>query len=110
MENNTIPNYTTQDLRVTPAELEAVVIDIKVSTAGKIYGETAKNKDQEVFVLLVENKEYAVQTEQTIPKYPSGNVPDSSKLGKFIKRYGKFECGMQVKLEKNIEGFWRLRL
>jgi len=34
-------------------------------------------------------------------KFPADNVPENSKLGKFLKRYGVLEVGMQVKMIKN---------
>lgn len=107
-QNQTIPKYTTADIKITPKEIECVIIDIKICKAKELFGNETKNPDKEMYLLILENKEFNVKTEQPIPVYPVGNVPDNSKLGMFIKRYGKFEVGMIIKLEKDNKGFWKL--
>lgn len=109
MNNETIPNYSTNDIKITPKEIEAVVVDIKNDVAKNVYGEGCNKPDQEIYRLHCENAEFDVKTEQTIPRYEKGSVPDNSKLGKFISRYGCFKSDMKIQLQKNDKGFWEIR-
>ena len=110
MENQTNLNYNTQDVVLTPKEIEAAITSIELVTAESVFGEKAQDKDQKLIQVSMENAEHKIKHEENINYFVQGSVPDNSKLGKFLLRYGDLKVRNVVKLEKNANGFWRVRV
>jgi hypothetical protein len=110
MENQTNLNYNTQDVVLTPKELEGAIVNISLVTAESVFGDKAQDKEQKLIQLEIENAEHKVKHEENINYFKQGEVPDNSKLGKFLLRYGDLKVGKVVQLEKNNNGFWRVRV
>lgn len=105
--------YTTQDIKETPMSMEAYIKEIRLVQGKDIF--ISKNgqlktddPEKEYIQLLISNDILNFENKENIVRYPVGNVPDGSKLAKFIKRYGKLETGMKIMLAKNIEGYYDL--
>jgi len=113
METQKEIQYGKEDILETPQTMEVAVTELTIKKGKDIFVDkegTVKTDDpeKEFIVLYVENDTYNFKRDYHIAKYPSGKVPDSSNLGKFIKRYGKLETGMKLSVMKNIHGFYDL--
>lgn len=102
--------YTLDDVKVRPQQLKAVVVKIEELTAGAVYGTETKDQSQPVAKVYYENKEENVQGDEVITLYPKGQVPDASKLGKYLQKYKGLAVGQVVDLQKNKNGFYELQL
>lgn len=105
--------YTTQDIKETPMSMEAYVSEIRLVQGKDIFidkhGKLKTDDPEKQYIqLVIKNDAANFETHENIVRYPSGNVPDGSKLGKFIKRYGKLETSMKVMLAKNNDGYYDL--
>lgn len=113
METQKEIQYNKEDILETPQTMEVTVIELAIKKGKEIFINkegTVKTDDpeKEFLVLYVQNGDYNFKRDYHIAKYPAGKVPDSSNLGKFIKRYGKLETGMKLSVIKNTEGFYDL--
>ena len=111
METETkIPNYTIQDVRITPEEVDAIITNICIKKNKDIFKETKYDQEVERLVFTVENDEYKINVDIPMSMFPLNEVPDRSNLGKFLKKYGKLETSMQVKIKIKENGFWKFSL
>lgn len=107
-ENNKL-NFTKADVKETPKEIEAVIVSIDIVKAADVYGsEKTRDPEQELIKVTVQNATYELNNEEYLPYYPKDNVPDNSKLGKFLLKYKKLEIEMTIKLAKDKNGFYKL--
>jgi len=97
-----------EDVKEMPDTLEAIIISIEKKNASEVFGDKLKGVDRKVLHLTYENKTYNIVNQETISYFPNGEVPDKSKLAKFLKRYEDLEEGMTIKLLKNEEGFYKM--
>ena len=105
-----LTNYTKEAVKIMPKTAEAAITDVKVANAVDIFGDKAKNKEQKLLVLTVQNADLKITHEENLNHFEAGEVPDNSKLGKFLLKYGTLAVGSIVKLEKNEKGFWRIAI
>ena len=102
--------YTKEDVKETPDVCEAVIISIDESTAGAVFGDASKNKERKVLIANYENKEWQIKNNEVFSYFEKGFVPDRSKLGKFINKFGSFEVGTLFKILKTKDGFYKVHL
>ena len=81
MENNLL-NYTKEDVVITPKEIEAVIINATIVNASTVFGSKAKDPNQKVIQVTVQNEEHKVEHVENMNYFEAGQVPDNSKLGK----------------------------
>lgn len=108
--NEELKQYGMSDVKIVPDNIQVTVTDISIRLAKNVYGDHCNKPEQELIVLRCENDMYDVKNEQTIPKYPKEKVNNQMILGKFLMKYGQFETGMSIQLNKDKNGFWQINL
>jgi len=108
MENEI--SYTKEDVKETPDVCEAIIVSIEESTAGQVFGEASKNKERKVFIANYENAEWKIKNHEVFSYFDKSFVPDRSKLGKFISKFGSFKVGTKFKILKTKDGFYKVHL
>ena len=106
-EQKGIWEFDTSDLIVTPDVVDAVLISITPDTV------VAKQSGHKFDVLRAtfENKQYNLRVDVLFNKpLPDERISDRSKLGRFIKRYGRFGVGVKVELERLPSGYYGVKL
>ena len=89
---------------------KATITKIENTTAGNIYGKSAKEPKQPVFVISanVEGIEIRIAT---INKPASKYISPKHKLAQFKQRYGQLpKVGMKLDVATDAKGFWKLVL
>ena len=108
-QNQTIPNYTKEDIKVIPDLIDAVIVDMQLEKAGVIFGDKADNPSNMMITIYCENSEHNIKIKEHCTYFEKGKVPDNSKLAKIIDFYKGMSVGMKVQLLKNGQGFFDLR-
>lgn len=105
-----LTEYTKEKVKVVPAAMEAVIIDLEVVAAKDVYGEKTKRPDQEMLKISCMNALYNITIYEHYVFYKPEEVTDGSQLGKFLTKYGKLDLGIEVTLIKNEKGFFEIAL
>ena len=100
--------YGINDLIKMPPFTEAVIVKIETKKAKEVFGDKATKPEQIVMVLTYESENFSIKNNETYNHYPIGKVPEQSKLGKFITKYGKLEVGMIISLIQNTTGYYTI--
>jgi|AntRauMFilla1563_2_1112583.scaffolds.fasta_scaffold34331_1 hypothetical protein len=95
-----------------PKVIPCVVIDLSVTTASKVFGEKAKDKDQPVLKIVVENNDENFRRVIPINFYGYEKIPAHTIQGKIIKRYSGLKIGTELEVtEKDFQsGFYKVVL
>ncbi len=100
-EQETLEKYTKNGVIERPDLITSLVVEIEVVLAKEQFKEKAKNPESYLLKVTTHNESLSYTDNFFMTKFPADNVPENSKLGKFLKRYGVLEVGMQVKMIKN---------
>jgi len=101
-------NYTKDDVKISPNEVLAVISSVNMTTSDAVYGTKAKKSGQKIIAIVCENADNKITHDENLNHYQQGEVPDNSKLGKFLIKYGGLKIGQIIKLVKNENGFWKV--
>ena len=102
--------YTEKDIQETPDIIDGVIIAIEETNAGALFGDKAKDKDQQILNAFIENKEFNIQINEPVTKFKNGFVPQRSKLANIIKTFSSFKLGTKVKLLRKNDGYYKIKL
>lgn len=104
-----IEELSSKDVTITPDEMEAVIIEIEISTALEVYGNVTKNPQQKIILLTFENSKLGVGGHEAIPYYEKEKLTDNTTLGKFLLKYEKLSVGTVIDIVKNEKGFYKIK-
>lgn len=105
-----LTQYTKDKVKVVPAAMQAVLINVEKKTGEDIYGKTAYDPLKIYLRLTVENAEHKVKITQDYAFYDLTELNDNSKIGKFISKYGSLNVPQEVTIAKNASGFFEVVL
>jgi len=100
--------YGKEDVKEMPEVCEAIITSIEKKTAEEVYGSDCKFKEKIVFKVSYENTEWKLKSHEIFAFYEKEFVPDKSKLGKFIMKFGEFKVGTKFKLMRKDDGFYKV--
>ena len=104
-----IEELSKKDVIITPDELEAVIVDIDVTTALEVYGNNVNDPKQKVIVVSYQNEKLGVEGHDAIPHYEKERLTDNTTLGKFLLKYERLAVGTIIEIKKNEKGFYKIR-
>lgn len=104
-----IEELSIKDVKITPEEIEAVIVDIEIRTALEVYGNNVNDPEQKIIVLHLQNKDLGINSQEAIPHYEKENLTDNTTLGKFLLKYESLKVGIIVELRKNEKGYYKVR-
>ena len=102
-------NFTKADVKETLKSVEAIIVSINLVRAIDVYGQDkVKDDKQELIKVSVQNGNYDINEDEYLPYYAKDNVPENSKLGKFLLKYDKLEVSQKITLTKDKDGFYKI--
>ncbi len=102
--------YSKADLVKMPKFSTAIVTNVELKTSKEVFGDKATVPDQKVIVVTYVNDGENIRNNETYTHYPFSNVPEKSKLGRFINRYDTLSIGIKVDLSLKASGYYGIVL
>jgi len=102
--------FSVDNVKELPSIITCVVTDLTLTTASKVFGESAKNQEQQVLKIVVENDSLNFKRVIPINFYGFETIPHYTAQGKIIKKYGGLKVGtkLEVAEKENSNGFYKV--
>jgi len=100
---------TNKDVKITPKQLEAAIIDVTNKKALDVYGKNTDNPEAKMFCVTWENAKEGLKGEDNIPYYEKAELTDNTKMGKLLLKYETLKVGTKIIVEKNEKGFYKIQ-
>lgn len=103
MQEN-ISKWTKTDVVVLPDVVPVKVVGIGIKSSAEAFGTKAKS-DGDVIQIAYEGIEHNIKGDFFMTYFAPTEVPEGSKLGKFLTKYNNLEVGTMFKVVKNGDFF-----
>lgn len=103
MQEN-LSKWTKQDVVILPDVVPVKVVEIGIKSSVEAFGQNAKSEGN-VIQIHYEGIEHNLKGDFYMSYFEPTEVPEKSKLGKFLMRYNNLETGTIFKVVKNGDYF-----
>lgn len=100
----TISKWTKTDVVILPDVVPVKVVGIGIKSSEEAFGTKAKS-DGNVIQIAYEGTEHNIKGDFYMSYFAPEDVPEKSKLGKFLTKYNNLEIGTIFKVVKNGDFF-----
>lgn len=98
-----------KDVKITPKQLDAVIIEVKEKLALEVYGSNTDNPQAKMVSIGWENAKEGLKGEDNFPHYEKEELTDNTRMGKLLLKYETLKVGTKIVLEKNDRGFYKIQ-
>lgn len=105
-----LTQFTKANVKIVPAVIEAVLVDIQELTAEEIFGGKAYEPLKKYLRMSFECAKHDIKTHEDYAFYPIEELNNKSKLGKYVTKYGDLSIGTTVMMLQNDAGFFEVLL